>query len=183
LTVARMAALLGEAAESRAYFLKARAVVEAGGLRPCRAVTEYDEAIALLRTGSTAQPTILALLDGAVAEFGRLGMEQWARRAANQQAMLLGPEQAGVKGKRSPAGAMHGREVRRVAPVDPLTEREREVVALVARGLSNAEVATQLVISIRTVECHVANVLSKLGMSSRAQVVAWAVKEERVPSN
>jgi DNA-binding CsgD family transcriptional regulator len=55
-----------------------------------------------------------------------------------------------------------------------LTPRELEVVALLAEGLSNAEIARRLVISCKTAAVHVSNILSKLGMSSRAQVAAWA---------
>ncbi len=57
-----------------------------------------------------------------------------------------------------------------------LTGREREVALLIARGYSNREIATELVISTRTVEKHVANILSKLGMSSRSQIVLWAIE-------
>jgi predicted ATPase/DNA-binding CsgD family transcriptional regulator len=56
----------------------------------------------------------------------------------------------------------------------PLTGREREVVALVARGLTNRQVAAQLVISERTAERHVANVMDKLDLTSRAQIAVWA---------
>lgn len=61
-------------------------------------------------------------------------------------------------------------------PTPVLTTREREVVALVARGLSNRQIADRLVISERTAEAHVANVRAKLGLSSRAQIAAWAVE-------
>jgi DNA-binding CsgD family transcriptional regulator len=57
-----------------------------------------------------------------------------------------------------------------------LTERERSVAALIAQGKSNREIADQLVISERTVESHVANILFKLGFSSRTQVAAWVVE-------
>ena len=57
-----------------------------------------------------------------------------------------------------------------------LTAREREVVALIARGRSNSEIASALVISERTVEAHSAHVRDKLGLTSRAQVAAWAVE-------
>jgi DNA-binding CsgD family transcriptional regulator len=56
-----------------------------------------------------------------------------------------------------------------------LTLRERSVVVLIARGMSNREIADQLVVSERTVESHVANILSKLGFASRTQAAAWAV--------
>ena len=58
---------------------------------------------------------------------------------------------------------------------DPLTDREREVAALVARGSPNREIAGTLFLSERTVESHVQHVLNKLGFRSRAQIAAWAV--------
>ena len=58
---------------------------------------------------------------------------------------------------------------------DALTEREREVAALIARGKSNGEIASELIVSKRTVEKHSANILSKLGFTSRAQIVRWAL--------
>ncbi|RIK40742.1 MAG: hypothetical protein DCC55_14180 [Chloroflexi bacterium] len=57
-----------------------------------------------------------------------------------------------------------------------LTEREREVAALIAQGKSNREIADSLVVSERTVESHVGNILLKLGFASRAQVAAWVVE-------
>jgi DNA-binding CsgD family transcriptional regulator/tetratricopeptide (TPR) repeat protein len=56
-----------------------------------------------------------------------------------------------------------------------LTARESEVAALVAQGGSNRAIAAELVVSERTVESHVTNILGKLGFTSRAQIAAWAV--------
>jgi len=61
-------------------------------------------------------------------------------------------------------------------PLQALTEREREVVTLIARGLSNGEIADELVLSKRTVEHHIANILSRLGFTNRAQIVRWAME-------
>ena len=59
-------------------------------------------------------------------------------------------------------------------PASALTAREREVVALLAAGLSNRDIARELVISPATAARHVANILAKLGFSSRSQVAVWA---------
>ncbi|MEU6225530.1 LuxR C-terminal-related transcriptional regulator [Streptomyces sp. NPDC047042] len=57
----------------------------------------------------------------------------------------------------------------------PLTRREREVAALVARGMSNRQIAARLVLSVRTVDFHVQNIRAKLGVGTRAQVAGWWV--------
>lgn len=62
------------------------------------------------------------------------------------------------------------------APVGPLSRREEEVAALVARGLSNREIAKALFIGERTAESHVQSVLNKLGFRTRAEIAAWAVR-------
>jgi NarL family two-component system response regulator LiaR len=60
---------------------------------------------------------------------------------------------------------------------DPLTERELEVLKLVARGLNNQEIAETLVISVATVYTHVSNILAKLHLASRTQAALYALRE------
>ena len=58
-----------------------------------------------------------------------------------------------------------------------LTEREQEVLALIAEGMSNAEIAEKLVISEKTVKSHVSNILSKLHLADRTQAAVFAWRE------
>ena len=60
---------------------------------------------------------------------------------------------------------------------DPLTEREVEILQLVAQGLTNDEIAEKLVVSERTVRTHVSNILSKLQLANRTQAALYALKE------
>ena len=59
---------------------------------------------------------------------------------------------------------------------EPLTQREREVLQLVAQGLPNDQIASRLFLSVRTVRNHVQNILRKLGVHSKLQAAAFAVK-------
>jgi predicted ATPase/DNA-binding CsgD family transcriptional regulator len=61
---------------------------------------------------------------------------------------------------------------------NPLTKREHEIVLLIAQGLSNKEIADELVISPATAARHVANILAKLGFTSRTQVASWATRHD-----
>jgi DNA-binding NarL/FixJ family response regulator len=61
--------------------------------------------------------------------------------------------------------------------VEPLTERETQVLSLVAQGLSNQEIASKLVISERTVRTHVSNILGKLHLANRTQAARYALRE------
>jgi non-specific serine/threonine protein kinase len=63
---------------------------------------------------------------------------------------------------------------------EALTSRERQIAVLVARGLSNREIAARLVISKRTVDAHVNHIFAKLGLSSRVQLTIWL--RDRVPA-
>jgi non-specific serine/threonine protein kinase len=65
-----------------------------------------------------------------------------------------------------------------------LTTREQEIAMLLAQGLSNKAIAKTLVIAQRTAETHVANIMAKLGLTSRSQVAAWLAehRDARAPT-
>ena len=60
--------------------------------------------------------------------------------------------------------------------IDPLTDREREILALLAQGLSNKNIAQKLYLSVRTVEGHLANIYGKLQVESRTKAAVWAMQ-------
>ncbi len=89
-----------------------------------------------------------------------------AIRAAHAGRHTLAPEatQALINAATRPA-----------APGHDLTARERDVLALLVKGLSNTEIATHLIVGHSTVKGHVSNILAKLGVTSRTEAVALAV--------
>lgn len=97
-----------------------------------------------------------------------------AIRSVHAGHVLLEPEVAGalLAGDGSGSGpAAPGR-------TGTLTEREREVLALIADGRSNREIARALVLSEKTVKTHVSNILMKLDLADRTQAALWAVRHD-----
>jgi DNA-binding CsgD family transcriptional regulator len=147
LTVARMSSLLGENERAADFFGRARTTLEASGQRPLRAVVDYDEARHRVRHGLTGSKSLLVT---ARDRFVELGMDEWIERADR-----LATE---------PESLPHG-----------VTAREGEVLRLLARGQTNAEIADTLIISVHTVERHLANIYRKIGARNRAEATAYTL--------
>lgn len=99
------------------------------------------------------------------------------RRASPDTAIVLPPaREPGPRLVRAVRVGTANSERRR--EVDGLTPRERDVVRLVALGHTNREIADQLVLSVRTVETHRARIQARLQVSSRAELVRWALDRE-----
>ena len=95
-----------------------------------------------------------------------------AIRSVHDGHLLLAPEAAGNLVR---AGSGWGA----VAGLDALTSREREVLAEIAKGRSNREIARALTVSEKTVKAHVSSVLAKLGVQDRTQAALLAVRSEQ----
>ena len=163
-------------ARRTAYLLEAFAAL-AARQQPERALTLAGAAAALRQlSGSVLPPNPQLALDREL-DPARQQLGEDRQLAAWTAGQALSAEQA-VALALSPA--LPGQAA---APALPdtlpgrLTSREAEVVGLVGRGLTNRQIAEQLVVSERTAEWHVANCLGKLGLDTRAQLAVWAARQ------
>jgi predicted ATPase/DNA-binding CsgD family transcriptional regulator len=106
-----------------------------------------------------------------------------AADAAWAQGLSLPPPQATTEALAVLDVPQQGQPEPALVQASPLTPREREVVALVARGLSNRAIARELVITEATAERHIGNVFAKLGLASRAQLAVWALEHGFLQGN
>jgi NarL family two-component system response regulator LiaR len=149
---------------------------ELDGIAATRAIRAANPRIQVIAVTSSHDDELVAqaLRAGAIGyllkDVGVIGLGE-AIRAAAAGRPTLAPEatQALVRQASTPA-----------MPQEPLTDREREVLALMVKGCSNAEIARQLVLSRSTVNFHVSNVLAKLGVTSRTAAVSVALRRRLV---
>ena len=148
------------------------------------------------RTGRPRRALRLAGVAQGLCEAGQFSMpvpveaelERWLTPARNQlgsvavQVMAEG-QQMSLAEAVAYALADEPEQAWRSGPRRTLTRRELEVASLVARGLTNRSIAGQLHLSVRTVDTHVDHVLTKLGFSNRAQLVAWAYESGLAPKD
>jgi DNA-binding CsgD family transcriptional regulator len=151
----RAAATAGRTADAESWLREAVVVNDRLGARPYAAWSRLALA-EVLHTGgrpeSLAEATTFAR--EAAAELRRLDMPGPLARADALLTTLASAARA----------------------VDPLSAREREVAELVAQALSNRQIAERLVLSERTVESHVRNILGKLGFTTRTEIATWSLR-------
>ncbi len=128
----------------------------------------------LVVTSFTEQRTVVPALRAGAAGYVYKDVDPdalaGAIRSVHAGHVLLQPEVADALLSRDAAGGTgQGRG-------GSLTDREREVLALIADGRSNREIARALVLSEKTVKTHVSNVLMKLDVADRTQAALWAVR-------
>jgi len=135
------------------------------------------EASIVVLTATTADHVLIAAIDGGASGFvsKTRGLDEVtsAVRAAAAGESVISPEMLARLLPR-----LHRREAE---PRDTLTDREREVLQLLAEGLSNAAIAERLVVSVHTVRNHVANLSTKLGAHSKLEALSIAVREGLLP--
>jgi DNA-binding NarL/FixJ family response regulator len=105
-------------------------------------------------------------------------LAQAVRSAASGDALIAPSVTARLLSSFSDLGASAGEPA--AQPLDPLTEREEEVLVTVARGRTNAEIADELCISLSTVKSHLASLMSKLGARNRVELAMWAYETDRI---
>ena len=119
-----------------------------------------------------ADVALAALRAGAAAVLARQSDAQELLAALAAVTAGLVVLDAAVRDTLAPAATMS----RGTVPVEPLTERERGVLALLAGGLSNRRIAERLALSENTVKAHVAAILAKLGATTRTEAVTLGVR-------
>jgi DNA-binding NarL/FixJ family response regulator len=143
------------------------------GIEALRRLRELDNpARVLVVTSFTEQRTVIPALRAGAAGYVYKDVDPdalaGAIRSVHAGHVLLQPEVAGALLSQEETGSGQGR--------GNLTEREREVLALIADGRSNREIARALVLSEKTVKTHVSNILMKLDLADRTQAALWAVR-------
>ena len=118
----------------------------------------YERSLELLESGQT-EPTLEAL--GSLDALGAVPAGNLARRRLRELGVSRPPGRPLPRTRQNPAG---------------LTDRQVQILRLVGTGMSNAEIAEELVVSVRTVDHHVSAVLQKLGASSRREA------RDRIPA-
>jgi len=144
------------------------------GIDALRKLRELDNpARVLIVTSFTEQRTVIPALRAGAAGYVYKDVDPdalaGAIRSVHAGHILLQPEVADALLSQDEAGSGQGRG-------GSLTEREREVLGLIADGRSNREIARALVLSEKTVKTHVSNILMKLDLADRTQAALWAVR-------
>jgi DNA-binding NarL/FixJ family response regulator len=161
------------------------------GIEATRQVVAEDLAKVVILTTFDRDDYLFDALDAGASGFLLKNAEPEALvdavRAVAGGHALLAPEVTKRVIARMTAGDAREAAAQQAQPAPPpgldlLTEREREVLVLVAEGLSNAEVAARLVVGEATVKTHVSNVLAKLHLRDRVQAVVWAHRAGLIPA-
>jgi DNA-binding CsgD family transcriptional regulator len=160
-SLALLCALQRRYDEASNWFAKARAVLDEEGSRTLRALVDYDEALMYVRRGRRGDRNRAApLVAAALSQFREIGMTGWITRGEELQRRI--------------AERLAGQAVY----PDGLTPREVDVLRLITRGGTNAGIASELTLSVRTVGRHVTNLYTKIHAHNRAEAVDYAHRHD-----
>ena len=160
-----LAHTMGNLDQAAAHFEEALAFCHRSGYRPELAWSCCDYADVLLERNSQGdQEKVISLLEEALVISTELGMRPLTKRIMGRL------ERAQAEPVRAPAYP------------DGLTEREAEVLRLVAAGKTNSEIAAELVLSVGTVERHISNIYNKINVRSRVDATAYTFTHGLTPS-
>ncbi|HYS35249.1 MAG TPA: response regulator transcription factor [Pseudonocardiaceae bacterium] len=138
-------------------------------------------AVVLITTFDLDEYVYAALRAGArgflLKDAGPAMLAQAVHAAASGEA-LIAPR---VTARLLAAFADHSPKTPPVQPIEPLTAREEQVLAAVAAGRTNTEIADELHIALSTVKTHIASLMNKLNARNRVEIVIWAYETGRVP--
>lgn len=146
-----------------------------GGIEACREIKSRSPQVHILMlTSYTDDDAVLAsVLAGAsgylLKHLSRTELLRSVRLVASGQTLI------------DPVASQQAMQRLTSAPGSELTEREREVLALVARGYTNKQIAEALYVSEKTARNHVSHILEKLGLARRSEAAAYAVEHKLVP--
>lgn len=154
---------------------------EMDGLEATRAILDQcPEAGILALTAHEDEKHIFALLEagaeGYIVKSARLADVLAAIRAVARGEPALDPRAMRAMMRKLAAGERPPAEPRDATLPEPLTDREMEVLRLVATGASNKEIARRLSISVRTVQVHLSHIYGKLGVRSRTEAALCAIR-------
>ncbi|RZU65345.1 LuxR family two component transcriptional regulator [Microterricola gilva] len=145
---------------------------------------ENPMAVVIITTFDLDEYVYAALRAGArgflLKDAGSALLGQAVRAAADGDA-LIAPNVT-VRLLEAFAGAAPAKAAPPAQPIEPLTHREEEVLAKVAIGLSNSEIASELFITLSTVKTHLASLMAKLGARNRVEIAIWAHQTGRIPN-
>ena len=145
------------------------------GIEACREIkSRYPGVIILMITSYTDEDAVVSsILAGAsgylLKHLSRAELLRSIRRASSGQSL--------IDAEATKRAVEHLTQM----PGSELTEREREVLALIARGFTNKQIADKLYVSEKTARNHVSHILEKLGFSRRSEAAAFAVEHKLVP--
>jgi DNA-binding NarL/FixJ family response regulator len=150
------------------------------GIEATRLLAAEAMAVVVITTFDLDDYVYAALRAGArgflLKDAGPAALAQAVHAAANGDALIAPNITARLLrafADAGPAGTL-------AQPIEPLTDREEEVLATVARGRTNSEIASELYISLSTVKTHIASLMAKLGARNRVEIAIWAYETKRV---